>query len=342
MNTRTRIFGQNSGKNSKNNHFRVFGQLGFSGKIQKTSRFRVFGHLGRVGQFGQAGKIQKNSKIRASGRAIRAHPIFGQFSGRAVRAWSEKFKKIPADGGIRCTTKLALSLSANLGIAALTTPINLDITTPLPPDQGVSAPLFRPILIFRAPTSRFLFVDLGCMVCLQPVIRLSFEAIVFRIGGMGFQEAPAIEVLAESLSHFSVRQLVENYPFRELFLFAARMLRWLDQIPYIESGDYVAYNNEKGGVIERIKKHGIIDLDNELYSVLNWISTKAMLTSWLADAIKYELWVGSDGSFAQKIYCSDLPWPIGKVLFLKQVYNVKEKDTIYHNFESGMYILSLP
>ncbi|XP_010108524.2 mitochondrial outer membrane import complex protein METAXIN [Morus notabilis] len=59
-----------------------------------------------------------------------------------------------------------------------------------------------------------------------------------------------------------------------------------DQIPYIESGDYVAYNNEKGGVIERIKKDGIIDLDNELYSVLDWISTKAMLTSWLADAFK--------------------------------------------------------
>ncbi|EXC27883.1 hypothetical protein L484_009206 [Morus notabilis] len=98
-----------------------------------------------------------------------------------------------------------------------------------------------------------------------------------------------------------------------------------DQIPYIESGDYVAYNNEKGGVIERIKNDGIIDLDNELYSVPDWISTKAMLTSWLADAIKYELWVASDGSSAQKIYCSDLPWPIGKVLFLKQAYNVKQQ-----------------
>ncbi|KAF4381260.1 hypothetical protein G4B88_009588 [Cannabis sativa] len=98
-----------------------------------------------------------------------------------------------------------------------------------------------------------------------------------------------------------------------------------DQIPYIESGDYVAYNNEKGGVIERLKRDGIIDLDTELYSVPEWISTKAMLSSWLADAITYELWVGSDSSSAETIYCSDLPWPIGKVLFLKQVHSVKQQ-----------------
>lgn len=97
-----------------------------------------------------------------------------------------------------------------------------------------------------------------------------------------------------------------------------------DQIPYIESGDYVAYNNEKGGVIERLKQDGTIDMDSEVYSVPDWISTKAMLSSWLADALKYELWVGSDGT-AEKIYCSDLPWPIGKALFLKQVYNVKKQ-----------------
>ncbi|PON66141.1 Mitochondrial outer membrane transport complex protein, metaxin [Parasponia andersonii] len=98
-----------------------------------------------------------------------------------------------------------------------------------------------------------------------------------------------------------------------------------DQIPYVESGDYVAYNNEKGGLIERLKEDSIIDLDSELYSVPEWISTKAMLTSWLADAIMYELWVGSDGSSAQIIYCSDLPWPMGKVLFVKQMRSVKQK-----------------
>ena len=98
-----------------------------------------------------------------------------------------------------------------------------------------------------------------------------------------------------------------------------------DQIPYVESGEYVFYNNEKGGAIERLKEDGIIDLDSELYTVPEWISTKAMLTSWLADAIKYELWVGGDGSSAGKIYCSDLPWPIGKVLFLKQVYTIKQQ-----------------
>lgn len=86
----------------------------------------------------------------------------------------------------------------------------------------------------------------------------------------------------------------------------------------------MAYNNEKGGVIERLKQDGTIDMDSEVYSVPDWISTKAMLSSWLADALKYELWVGSDGT-AEKIYCSDLPWPIGKALFFKQVCNVKKQ-----------------
>ncbi|KAD4887899.1 hypothetical protein E3N88_19971 [Mikania micrantha] len=61
----------------------------------------------------------------------------------------------------------------------------------------------------------------------------------------------------------------------------------IDQIPYVDSDTYVAYNNEK-------------------------------------DAILYELWVGSDGNTTCKIYYSDLPWPIGKILYLKQVYNMKQ------------------
>ncbi|XP_021276102.1 mitochondrial outer membrane import complex protein METAXIN [Herrania umbratica] len=98
-----------------------------------------------------------------------------------------------------------------------------------------------------------------------------------------------------------------------------------DQIPYVESGTYVAYNNENGGVIERLKQDGVVDLDSAFQSVPDWISMKAMISSWLADAIMYELWVGSDGRSAYKIYYSDLSWPIGKVLFLKQVYIVKQR-----------------
>ncbi|KAK9269620.1 hypothetical protein L1049_001397 [Liquidambar formosana] len=97
-----------------------------------------------------------------------------------------------------------------------------------------------------------------------------------------------------------------------------------DQIPYVESGAYVAYNNEKGGVIESLKDDGIVDLDSELHTVPEWLSTKAMIGSWLADAVMYELWVGSDGSSANKIYYSDLPWPIGKILFYKQMHVVKQ------------------
>lgn len=99
----------------------------------------------------------------------------------------------------------------------------------------------------------------------------------------------------------------------------------LDQIPYIESGVYVAYNNESGGVIQHLKEDGILNLDTEFCSIPEWISMEAMISSWLVDAITYELWLGSDGSSAFKIYYSDLPWLIGKVLFAKQEYTVKQR-----------------
>ncbi|GLT80331.1 hypothetical protein SLA2020_517760 [Shorea laevis] len=98
-----------------------------------------------------------------------------------------------------------------------------------------------------------------------------------------------------------------------------------DQIPYVEYGAYVAYNNENDGVIERLKEKSVIDLDSDFQAMPEWISVKAMIDSWLADAIMYELWLGSDASVADKIYYSDLPWPIGKILYLKQVYNVKQR-----------------
>ena len=55
-----------------------------------------------------------------------------------------------------------------------------------------------------------------------------------------------------------------------------------------------------------------------------WISMKAMITSWLAHAVMYELWMGSDGTSARKIYYSDLPWPISKFLYYKQVTIAKQ------------------
>lgn len=109
-----------------------------------------------------------------------------------------------------------------------------------------------------------------------------------------------------------------------------------DAIPYVECGDYVAFNNEKGGVIENLKEDGIVDLDSKLPSLTipEQLSMNSMVSSWLADATMYELWLGSDGSVANKVYFSDLSWPIGKVLHWKQTLAVKQRLGITKlNFE---------
>lgn len=112
-----------------------------------------------------------------------------------------------------------------------------------------------------------------------------------------------------------------------IFFFIGFALWCLDKIPYFEAGDCVTYNNEKDGIIEGLKKE-VGDLDVGVSSLPEWIPTKVMLTTWLADALEYELWVGCDTTSAYIIYYSDLPWPIGKVLFLKKAHWVKQKHEI--------------
>uniref|UniRef100_A0A7N0TH69 Metaxin n=1 Tax=Kalanchoe fedtschenkoi TaxID=63787 RepID=A0A7N0TH69_KALFE len=97
-----------------------------------------------------------------------------------------------------------------------------------------------------------------------------------------------------------------------------------ERIPYVESGGYVAYNNEKGGVIEGLKDDGVVDLDSRVEFEPDWLSANAVITSWLTDAVMYELWVASDESPVHKIYYSDLARPIGKIMFLKQSRAVKQ------------------
>ncbi|CAE5989506.1 unnamed protein product [Arabidopsis arenosa] len=98
-----------------------------------------------------------------------------------------------------------------------------------------------------------------------------------------------------------------------------------DELPYFESGTYVAYNNEDGGVIEKLKKDGIVNLDLQLQSLPEYLSLKALIVSWLEEALTYEIWVGTEGISTTKIYYSDLPWVISKVLFYKQTYMAKNR-----------------
>uniref|UniRef100_A0A0D9WMC2 Metaxin n=1 Tax=Leersia perrieri TaxID=77586 RepID=A0A0D9WMC2_9ORYZ len=100
-----------------------------------------------------------------------------------------------------------------------------------------------------------------------------------------------------------------------------------DHIPYVEFGDCVAFNNEKGGVIEYLKEEKIVDLNSKHPSVSysDVLPTKAMVLTWLSDALQYELWVVTDGSIPHDIYFSDLPWPIGKILYWKKMREVKQQ-----------------
>lgn len=103
------------------------------------------------------------------------------------------------------------------------------------------------------------------------------------------------------------------------------MYIFVEELPYFESGTYVAYNNEDGGVIEKLKKDGIVNLDSQLQSLPDYLSLKALIVSWLDEALRYEIWVGTEGICASKMYYSDLPWVIGKVLFYKQTYLAKNR-----------------
>ncbi|KFK40284.1 hypothetical protein AALP_AA3G354900 [Arabis alpina] len=98
-----------------------------------------------------------------------------------------------------------------------------------------------------------------------------------------------------------------------------------DELPYFENGTYVAYNNEDGGVIEKLKTDGFVNLDSQVQSLPDYVSLKSLLVSWLEEAITYELWVGTEGISAWKIYYSDLPWVISKCLFYKQSYMAKNR-----------------
>lgn len=62
---------------------------------------------------------------------------------------------------------------------------------------------------------------------------------------------------------------------------------------------YVAYCHGNGGVILRLKEDVNLDLE---FLVPEWAVMEAMLNSWLANAIAYELWLGIYGNLNMSIF----------------------------------------
>lgn len=93
-----------------------------------------------------------------------------------------------------------------------------------------------------------------------------------------------------------------------------------DALPSIEFGDVAGFHNETGGILGFLSKEEIVDLDAgiPIHSLPDWLALKALICSYLNDATLYELWVNHNHKVANEIYFSDLPWPIGKILYWKQ------------------------
>lgn len=59
--------------------------------------------------------------------------------------------------------------------------------------------------------------------------------------------------------------------------------------------------------------HGLADLDKaDLHAYT------AIVSSWLADALLYELWLKENDATVAIVYFSSLPWPINKAIDWKQ------------------------
>ncbi|KAL6578600.1 hypothetical protein OROMI_008816 [Orobanche minor] len=57
-----------------------------------------------------------------------------------------------------------------------------------------------------------------------------------------------------------------------------------DQLPFFEYGDNVAYNNEKGGLIQYLKDDQMVDLDYDVSLKPDWVSTERLVKTSLAEA----------------------------------------------------------
>ncbi|CAM6087428.1 unnamed protein product [Calypogeia fissa] len=93
-----------------------------------------------------------------------------------------------------------------------------------------------------------------------------------------------------------------------------------DDLPVLEYGDLVGFGNEPGGIFEILRRENIVDLDHGLADSdkadLN--AYTAIVSSWLADALSYELWLKENDATVAVVYFSSLPWPINKAIDWKQ------------------------
>lgn len=104
-----------------------------------------------------------------------------------------------------------------------------------------------------------------------------------------------------------------------------------DVLPSIEFGDVAGFHNETGGIFGFLSKEDIVDLDSGIpsHSLSDWLALKALICSYLNDAALFELWVNHNHKVANEIYFSDLPWPIGKILYWKQRRTVMQRLGVY-------------
>jgi hypothetical protein len=100
-----------------------------------------------------------------------------------------------------------------------------------------------------------------------------------------------------------------------------------DDLPILEYGDLVGFGNDIGGIFEILRRENIADLDHGLADSdrADLQAYTAIVNSWLAEALMYELWLKENDATVAAVYFSSLPWPINKAIDWKQRRSVMSR-----------------